>query len=121
MCNLTTMLCVTKETKVPRGGDCTTTTQCETGNVCSQSVCCESDCTGLCKTCAGSGANRGLCRNVPNKTPEPGGRCGSECSPNKKDIVQLLCDANGACNAKGTTTDCGKDFECSAAMCVPKK
>ncbi|MDX2024687.1 MAG: hypothetical protein SF187_30875 [Deltaproteobacteria bacterium] len=116
MCDPSTMMCVAKVTKFPRGADCQNAGQCETG-FCSQGVCCDSNCTGMCKTCAAVGVDRGICKNVP-KTPEL--RCGTECSANKKTVIPLLCDGNGGCTAKGKGTDCDKNDRCDGTMCVPK-
>ena len=120
ICDPVTMTCVAKVVKTPRGGDCSTNSQCETG-ICSQRVCCEAACTGLCKTCAGSGADRGYCRNVPNKGAEPSNRCPRECSPNKKEVVQLLCGGDGECKAKGPSMECSGDAQCKDAVCVAKE
>jgi len=39
---------------VPTGQGCTAGNQCETG-FCSDGICCESACSGVCLTCAGAG------------------------------------------------------------------
>jgi hypothetical protein len=65
-------------------------------NHCVDGVCCESDCTGACTSCATPGTE-GLCRPAPAGVPDPRGLCA--------DMGAATCGTNGLCDVSG---DCAK-------------
>jgi MYXO-CTERM domain-containing protein len=93
--------------RVPRGGSCTATGQCESGLSCADGFCCNSACAGQCQACD---ITPGTCTTVPSGPPH-GSRpaCGSDGS---------VC--SGSCNGT-VTTSCayaGASTECIAASCT---
>ena len=81
------------------GGICATAADCKTG-FCFDSVCCRSDCSGACQSCAVEGSV-GTCTNVPvgadprKDCPDEGG---ASCGRNGS------CDGTGSCALYGAGT-----------------
>ncbi|HEY3358711.1 MAG TPA: choice-of-anchor D domain-containing protein [Polyangia bacterium] len=95
------------------GGSCGGAAECTSG-FCFDSVCCHTDCTGICRTC--NGTNPGTCQNTAAQL-DPRAQCGA-CQ---------ACDGNGGCTAASAGTDphnecaysapatCGDDGTCNGA------
>ncbi|HRI69678.1 MAG TPA: hypothetical protein PK156_35860, partial [Polyangium sp.] len=86
------------------GTPCTSGMQCSSG-LCTDGVCCATDCTGTCLRC-NAPAFPGTCAFVPDGQPDPNG------SP----------PCNGTCNGTGwcfedTGGDCAAGSECSSHIC----
>src|SRR4029077_7349735 len=81
------------------GTSCTAGSECAS-NQCVDGVCCESDCTGTCSSCAlgKTGQNNGLCRPVTNGT-NPDDECAQ--SPPSPCGNDGMCDGAGACRKWG--------------------
>jgi hypothetical protein len=80
-----------------KGAACTTNVECGTG-YCVDGVCCESECTGACRSCATPSA-KGTCAPL-DAVKDPRGICGvGDCGTGK-------CIA-GACDYSPPTTKCG--------------
>lgn len=62
--------CSSGECKLPEGHACTTDTECQTG-FCTDKVCCNSRCGGVCSSCALAG-KVGVCSILPPNTEDPG-------------------------------------------------
>ena len=99
------------ECKRPLGQGCTSGSDCTSGN-CVDRVCCESSCTGICRSCLNSmtGRGNGQCQPVragvdPDQDCAEGDResCGNDGQ----------CDGAGACRKYGTSTVCAA-ARCSA-------
>ena len=113
-------------------GTCSTDTQCEAGNVCSnsscglkplgaecsaaqecksnhcaQGVCCNSECAGACLTCNLSGS-LGLCNPVPDGAPDPQDVC--------KATLEASCGTTGTCKG-GECAYFAKGLNCKPALC----
>jgi hypothetical protein len=88
---------------------CTANEECNSG-FCAQGVCCQTACSGTCRSCAVPGSI-GTCALVPIGTPDPIGSCASG----------DVCDGRGQC-VPGTCTvaaDCGRFHACTGGRCVP--
>ncbi|MEZ4300380.1 MAG: hypothetical protein R3B70_35875 [Polyangiaceae bacterium] len=86
----------------PLGEACATDSNCLSGQ-CENSVCCDVDCTGDCKTCNQPG-NVGTCQNVT------AGQTVGACSG------ALACNGNGLCKkANGET--CNAAADCASGFC----
>jgi hypothetical protein len=104
-------------TKHPLGDTCTTANECNSG-FCQQGVCCQSACTGTCKSCA-LGDSKGICSNIPaGLAPTVATQCAtadaSTCGTNG------MCDGAGACQlyANGTTCVAGS---CTGSTLTPAR
>lgn len=83
---------------------CNTATDCASGH-CVDGVCCESECSAACSSCATAGAP-GLCRAAPAGVPDPRGICA--------DMGAATCGTNGLCDVSG---HCAKYP--AGTMCAP--
>ena len=112
--------------KKKNGQSCTAVADCESG-FCADGVCCESACTGACRSC-GLPTNLGQCINVASGSSDPRKMCSDKgkatCGTNG------LCDGAGSCQKYPTGTDCATEIcasgaytpgsTCNAAgQCVP--
>ncbi len=86
---------------------CTTDSECLTG-FCVDGTCCNSACTGPCRTCNLAGAI-GTCEQVPAGGIDPRGIC----------ATGSFCDSNAACVLTSCTADedCGDLAICTAGSC----
>jgi len=86
----------------PNGAVCLQKNEC-LSNFCEQGVCCESACTGVCKSCA-LGNSRGVCSNVAAGATDVTNRCADQgaasCGTDGK------CDGKGACRLYDASTSC---------------
>jgi hypothetical protein len=91
-------------TKCAQGLKCLAGSDCTTG-YCVDGVCCNSDCTGVCKACTSAltGQTTGLCANVTDGT-DPGSECAA--TPAASCGTTGVCKA-GACELHGTSAQCG--------------
>lgn len=100
--------------KRKNGQSCPDSSQCESG-FCVDGVCCESECTGACRSCNLTGSP-GKCTNVAIGSTDPRKTCNDKgaasCSTNGK------CDGNGACQTYSQGTECG-GATCSAGAYTP--
>jgi hypothetical protein len=93
--------------KGPLGNSCMDAREC-LSNHCVDGVCCNSDCTGLCSSCALSGS-MGTCSFIPaDQDPD------HECAPE----AMSTCGQNGACDGAGGCKLWPKDTLCSAESCT---
>ncbi|MCG5051902.1 MAG: hypothetical protein KA712_02990 [Myxococcales bacterium] len=88
--------------KKPVGGSCQANAECENGN-CSQGVCCNVKCDGVCKACNLEG-KRGTCSNVNQGQPDVAGRC--ETKAPETCGTTGVCDGAGACAFHASTVVC---------------
>src|SRR5262249_29143926 len=70
------------------GTNCGVADECKSG-FCTDGVCCDSDCAGVCKSCAVGGL-LGKCSNIPAGTPDDGGGC--------QPSAEATCGNDGTCN-----------------------
>ncbi len=100
--------------KRKNGQTCPDSSQCESG-FCVDGVCCESACTGPCRSCNLSGSP-GKCTNVATGAADPRKVCTDKgianCSTNG------LCDGNGACQSYPVGAECGPS-SCTAGAYTP--
>jgi hypothetical protein len=100
--------------KRKNGQSCPDSSQCESG-FCVDGVCCESACTGACRSCNLAGSP-GKCTNVGAGSADPRRTCSdkgaAKCSTNGK------CDGNGACQIYPQGTECGA-ASCTAGAYTP--
>jgi hypothetical protein len=89
------------------GKQCGDDSECKSQH-CSDGVCCDSDCTGACRSCKLSG-NVGTC-NMVGAGEDPENECGKDPANTCKRTG--FCDGNGACQMYDNTT------ECAAATCT---
>jgi hypothetical protein len=89
------------------GQTCVDGAECLTGN-CVDGYCCDTACTGTCKSCAIAGS-LGTCANLPAWSPDnyPAGTCVSPSS----------CDGGGGCK-KNNGQACSLGSECVSTNCV---
>jgi hypothetical protein len=73
------------------GQPCSAPAQCQSG-FCAQGVCCASDCTGLCRSCAQTGA-KGLCLFIP-AGQDPLDQCAAS--------TRASCGLDGTCDGAGS-------------------
>ncbi len=126
-----------------KGGACSATSECVSGLVCVDGVCCDQACSGQCQACNLPGS-LGTCAPVPAGEMPKGGRspcagsgtCGATCDgtnvstcaypggtkacalgtcTNGVETTAAYCDGNGACPVQ-TTADCG-GYSCGATGC----
>jgi hypothetical protein len=91
----------------PIGGICASKDQCQSG-YCEQGICCQTACTGICKSCALS-ASRGTCSNVALGSPDIMSRCSDQGAPS--------CGTDGFCDGKGACRLYGAGTMCASASC----
>jgi len=77
-------------------------------NFCEQGVCCESACTGTCKSCA-LGSSRGVCSNVAAGDTDLLSRCADQGAPS--------CGTDGKCDGKGACRLYDASTSCAAPSC----
>ena len=91
--------------KRKNGQPCQDSSECESSQ-CVDGVCCESSCTGPCRSCALPGSP-GQCLNVAIGAPDPRKTCVDDgvaaCSTNG------VCDGQGACQTYQPGTPCGPE------------
>jgi hypothetical protein len=96
------------------GQPCRNSSECAAGQ-CVDGVCCESSCTGACRSCNLPGSP-GKCLNAASGASDPRGTCkdlgATACSTNG------LCDGNGDCQAYPVGTECGAK-KCTAGVYSP--
>lgn len=95
-----------------QGNVCTKSAQCASGLTCSDGVCCNSACDGLCQACSAankaSGDASGVCG--PAKVgSDPGDRCATD-DPS-------TCGKTGVCSATGTCALYAKGAACGGVSC----
>ena len=136
----------TSTTGKPTSSVCSLGSECLTGH-CVDGVCCESDCTMACRSCA-LPDTPGLCRPVPGGAQDPRGKCADKgaascqqtglcdvagdcavypagticqvagCSGNGKDMMPVrMCDGAGKCD-DGKPTHCPDGTTCAAGICL---
>lgn len=106
ICDPMTNLCGNKKRL---GQACTATSDCLTGNFCTDGVCCSTSSCGTCQACNVSGT--GVCSPVLNNTTDPHGRCAA--SPPCGNTG--MCDGAGQCKNAAMNVSCGT-ASCAAAM-----
>jgi hypothetical protein len=84
------------------GQACVTAAECGSG-FCSQQVCCQTACTGVCQSCSLAGSP-GSCTNVPSGTADPQATCHDQ--GNTSCGTDGFCDGNGACREYAGGTSC---------------
>ena len=90
----------------PLGHSCTYGSECQSG-YCSEGVCCDTDCSAMCKVCNHSAA-KGHCINVPaGGNPSSPKTCGTTSPPCG---IDGKCDGAGNCRATPAKTQC--DLQC---------
>ena len=89
------------------GVTCADPGECQSG-FCQQNVCCDSSCTGNCRSCA-LATNKGTCTFVP-ATADPLGHCPDDGSDS--------CDRNGLCDGNGGCALFASGTACGAATCT---
>ena len=89
------------------GGICATAADCKTG-FCFDSVCCRSDCSGACQSCAVEGSV-GTCTNVP---------VGADPRKDCPDEGAASCGRNGSCDGTGSCALYGAGTICRAQSCA---
>jgi len=90
--------------KLPNGQRCSSAGDCSSAH-CIDGVCCESDCSGACTSCAQPGA-AGLCRPAPSGKPDPRRIC--------VDLGAATCGTSGLCDVSG---HCAK--YAAGSVCMP--
>jgi hypothetical protein len=86
----------------PNGGACSNPNEC-ISNFCQHGFCCETSCTGPCKSC-GLENSRGSCRNVANGAADPQQTCSDMGAASCR--TDGFCDGNGACRLYAAGTTC---------------
>jgi hypothetical protein len=76
---------------------------------CSDGVCCEEECHMACRSCA-LPDTMGLCRPVPDGTPDPRGMC--------NDKGAMSCQTNGLCDVAGDCAVYPAGTVCAEANCA---
>jgi hypothetical protein len=93
--------------KTGNGGSCSANAECTSGQ-CVGGICCDTACTGQCKSCNVTGSV-GTCKNVAAGTVDPAGLCvasaKTSCGNDGK------CDASGNCSKWDSSTTC-RDKSC---------
>ena len=93
----------------PIGATCTAAAECNSG-FCAQGRCCDTACTGTCKTCALATA-LGTCSNVPNGTaPVAASQC--------LGTAATTCGLEGVCNGAGACRLWAAGTQCVAGSCT---
>jgi len=96
------------------GLSCDRNDQCKSGH-CTDGVCCNQACEGICRFCALPGSN-GVCKNVDNNLVDPRAIAG-ERNPQRACIDEgaASCGRNGMCNGNG-----GCQLYASGTVCAPE-
>ncbi|MEM6957834.1 MAG: Dickkopf N-terminal cysteine-rich domain-containing protein [Myxococcota bacterium] len=108
---------------IPLGGlgdACERATDCMSGTSCVDGVCCDSACTGTCRSCLGAqtGGSDGLCADITDGT-DPAGECGGGLACNGGACPVTNCVGVGLCD--GAALDCESEFYCdTTGTCAPK-
>ena len=136
----------TSTTGKPTSSACSLGSECLTGH-CVDGVCCESDCTMACRSCA-LPDTPGLCRPVPGGAQDPRGKCMDKgaascqqtglcdvagdcavypagticqvggCSDNGSDLTPVrTCNGTGKCD-DGKPTHCPDGTTCATGVCL---
>jgi hypothetical protein len=93
--------------KSGNGNACNSAPDCASDH-CVDGICCESDCTGACTSCANPGT-QGLCRPAPAGAPDPRGMCA--------DMGATTCGTNGLCDVSGHCAKYPAGTACGSATC----
>jgi len=91
----------------PRGADCTTASDCQSG-FCAQGVCCDSACNTSCHACNLT-TSPGTCTSVPDRDPDPQGLC--QVTPSS------TCGMTGLC-VRGVCANHEAGINCRSAVCA---
>ena len=94
--------------KRKNGQPCPDPSECDSG-ACVDGVCCESSCTGPCRSCNLPGSP-GQCLNVASGAPDPRSTCA--------DLGAASCSTNGVCDGNGACQNYSAGTECSPQSCV---
>ncbi len=86
----------------PKGSLCTKKEEC-LSNFCEQGVCCETACTGVCKSCALT-ASLGVCSNIAAGGVDLQSRCADQGAASCG--TDGFCDGRGACRLYSASTPC---------------
>ena len=86
------------------GAICANKNECLSG-FCEQGVCCQTACTGICKSCALT-ASAGVCSNIAAGTVDVLSRCSDQGAPSCG--TDGFCDGSGACRLYGASTPCAQ-------------
>jgi hypothetical protein len=89
------------------GSQCTLGDECKSSN-CVEGICCDTACSGLCKTCALQ-SSLGVCSNIPSGMPDDGGGCTAQ--------SEMSCGNDGTCNGGGACRKWGNTVQCAPASC----
>lgn len=90
------------------GQQCGEAADCESGQ-CVDGVCCESECTGACRSCNLPGSP-GRCLDVAAGAPDPRKVC--------TDLGVALCSTNGVCDGKGACQTYPEGAACGPQSCL---
>jgi hypothetical protein len=90
------------------GQPCQEPGDCESGQ-CVDSVCCENECTGACRSCNLPGSP-GQCLNVADGAPDPRNTC--------RDLGASACSTNGVCDGKGACQTYAVGTQCGGRSCL---
>lgn len=105
--------CVTP--KASRGVACVVDDECASGS-CSDGVCCEEACDGVCETCAGTG----ICRAPLDDNACPSIRCSAldaTCADITGDIQTNRCQSKGSCKSLDACGLAPAGVECLIGFC----
>ena len=94
--------------KRKNGQPCPDGSECESGQ-CVDGVCCESSCSGPCRSCNLPGSP-GECLDVASGAPDPRNTC--------TDLGAAFCSTNGVCDGKGSCQNYPAGTECGPQSCV---
>ena len=102
--------------KLELGRPCQSNDLCDSGS-CTDGVCCNEVCDGVCRSCAGAGTggNDGLCAPVSDGL-DPDENCAAEPAPSCGN--DGVCDGRGACRKHPPGTACGP-ASCAGNSFVP--
>src|SRR5262245_16787274 len=91
----------------PNGAVCANKDECLSG-FCEQGICCQTACTGVCKSCALT-LSRGTCSNIPDGGADILSRCADQGGPS--------CGTDGFCNGTGACRLYAAGTTCAAPSC----
>jgi hypothetical protein len=94
--------------KVKQGARCFGGADCQGELPCVDGYCCESSCTGACKSCKEPG-HEGTCVDIPAGSDDPHKVC--------KDTGAAMCAQNGKCDGKGGCQQYPAGTQCGKASC----
>ncbi len=94
--------------KKPNGSSCKAGSEC-LSSYCVDGLCCDTDCTGACQSCALTSAP-GKCSNAPAGQLDPHHQC--------KDMGRTFCGTDGYCDGKGTCEQYPPETVCADETCV---